>query len=199
MTLPGLHLLFAELPGPYRFHLSQSYTPEMDSWRAKSSPEANTGNTNHDAFDDRAWHLTIEYKGQLAAYSRMIPGSDAYFRQIINVQGLMNTSDSIDWSRLVVPPAFKGLGLPLAMGYGCTLLAQATGMRYIHAAAEPARGLTSLIKLLGYCPVGEPSAILVPSPPPFKLQLFLLDLALPSLDLSQQPTQYWQSLALPKS
>ena len=115
-NLSDLQQQFNDLPGPYLLRVSREYTPEMDVLRCEAFPEANHSATNRDVYDGRAWHLTIHYTDELAANSRLIPGPDGFFKALTANPLLVDSWKATDWSRLVVVPSFRNLGLPGVMG-----------------------------------------------------------------------------------
>ena len=198
MTLPGLHLLFASLPGPYLLKASQGYTPEMDALRLKAFPEARPVGTDQDLYDARAWHLTIHHADQLAGYGRLIPGPDGCFMGWTNSPHLVNTAQAADSSRWASAEAFTGCGLPDVIGPAHFLLAQAAGFRYVHGAVRPARRILSLLAELGFRAVGDPTnATVHHCNYSLVMQLLTCDLTTLTYYLPQRLLTAWAALRFP--
>ena len=196
MTLPALKQLFATLPGPYALRIGQEYTPEMDYPRQEAFPEANHSGSNRDVYDDRAWHLAIYYVEQLAAYSRLIPGPDGFFKKLTASPLLVDSAAATDWSRLVVPATFRSLGLPEVMGLAALVVARALGERYVHVAANPERQLAKMLYQLEFEAVDLPITVNVHPGISFSLQLHTCDLHSLSYLPEERLANTWHQLGM---
>ena len=195
-NLSDLQQQFNDLPGPYLLRVSRGYTPEMDALRCEAFPEANHSATNRDVYDGRAWHLTIHYTDELAAYRRLIPGPDGFFKALTANPLLVDSWKATDWSRLVVAPSFRNLGLPKVMGLVALLVAHALGHRYVHGAASPSRQLIGLLHRLDFREVDMPISVSVQPSVSFCLQLFTCDLTKLTYSPDQRLVESWHQLGM---
>ena len=196
MEINELQQLFTTLPGPYTLSIGREYIPAMDTPRRQAFPEANHNGTNRDIYDDRAWHLTVHLADELAAYSRLIPGPDGFFKALTANPLLADSAAATDWSRLVVPAFFRGLRLSKVMGLAALVVARALGGRYVHGAANPERQLVKLLYQLEFEAVSLPASVSVQPGISFRLQLLTCDLTRLSYVPEERLTDSWCELGV---
>lgn len=162
---------------PVLIFTQNDFTPEIDQLRQICFPSIVPVVTAKDEFDERSQHIIVQIQGKVAAYGRLTPGPNAVFEKWMRGKATIPTgTNTIDLSRCLVSPDYRGLGLLDLVFLAGLNVANEQGYHYVVGSVIPHEKVGPKLYRLGFVNAGKPLYEDEPNEPNILVQPLMCDI-----------------------
>ncbi len=162
----------------FTFHIQNKLSQAIDELRLQCFPPPSPQTTCKDIYDDKSWHLFLQYQNTIAAYMRLTPGPHGVIAPWTQNEAEVPTGKHvIDFTRFLIHPNFRGLNLFEPFCVAALHFADELGYEFVSGAFKVGRKLTYGGEKVGLLASGNPVYTAEPDGSQFHIQPVVCHLA----------------------